>query len=132
MHLANLQKPEEVTSEQDADGDGDPNNEIPYTNAGSLSGDLSNLLSPFGTVVSRTGNFMQIDASGNLAPISASAVHANTSPVCEPPSAILLADAMELSCVKYSTKLQRKRMELMRFCFRQMELHLILLHGLFL
>ena len=26
--------------EQDADGDGDPNNEIPYTNAGSLSGDL--------------------------------------------------------------------------------------------
>lgn len=53
--------------EQDADGDGDPNNEIPYTNAGSLSGDLSNLLAPFGTVVSRTGNFMQIDASGNPA-----------------------------------------------------------------
>ena len=53
--------------EQDADGDGDPNNEIPYTNAGSLAGDLSNLLAPFGTVVSRTGNFMQIDASGNPA-----------------------------------------------------------------
>lgn len=53
--------------EQDADGDGDPNNEIPYTNAGSLSGDLSNLLAPFGTIVSRTGNFMQIDASGNPA-----------------------------------------------------------------
>lgn len=53
--------------EQDADGDGDPNNEIPYTNAGSLAGDLSNLLSPFGTIVSRTGNFMQIDGSGNPA-----------------------------------------------------------------
>lgn len=53
--------------EQDADGDGDPNNEIPYTNAGSLSGDLSNLLAPFGTIVSRTGNFMQIDESGNPA-----------------------------------------------------------------
>ncbi len=53
--------------EQDADGDGDPNNEIPYTNAGSLAGDLSNLLAPFGTIVSRTGNFMQIDASGNPA-----------------------------------------------------------------
>lgn len=53
--------------EQDADGNGDPNNEIPYTNAGSLSGDLSNLLAPFGTIVSRTGNFMQIDASGNPA-----------------------------------------------------------------
>lgn len=46
---------------------GDPNNEIPYTNAGSLSGDLSNLLAPFGTIVSRTGNFMQIDESGNPA-----------------------------------------------------------------
>ena len=53
--------------EQDADGDGDPNNEIPYTNAGSLAGDLSNLLAPFGTIVSRTGNFMQVDASGNPA-----------------------------------------------------------------
>lgn len=53
--------------EQDADGDGDPNNEIPYTNAGSLSGDLSNLLAPFGTIVSRAGNFMQIDGSGNPA-----------------------------------------------------------------
>lgn len=53
--------------EQDADGDGDPNNEIPYTNAGSLAGDLSNLLAPFGTIVSRTGNFMQIDESGNPA-----------------------------------------------------------------
>lgn len=53
--------------EQDADGDGDPNNEIPYTNAGSLSGDLSNLLAPFGTIVSRAGNFMQIDESGNPA-----------------------------------------------------------------
>lgn len=56
-----------VFKEQDADGDGDPNNEIPYTNAGSLSGDLSNLLAPFGTIVSRAGNFMQIDGSGNPA-----------------------------------------------------------------
>ncbi len=64
LELADVLK---AFKEQDADGDGDPNNEIPYTNAGSLSGDLSNLLSPFGTVVSRTGNFMQIDASGNPA-----------------------------------------------------------------
>lgn len=53
--------------EQDADGDGDPNNEIPYSNAGSLTGDVSNLLAPFRTIASRTGNLMQIDKSGNPA-----------------------------------------------------------------
>lgn len=52
---------------EDADGDGDPSNEIPYTNAGSLLGDMNNLLAPFRTIGSRAGNYMQLDKDGNPA-----------------------------------------------------------------
>ena len=44
---------------EDADGDGDPTNEIGYTNQAAsnlLSGDLRNILRPFGTMVSRADN----------------------------------------------------------------------------
>ncbi len=50
---------------EDADGDGDKNNEIPYTNAGSLLGDMNNLLAPFRLIGSRVGNYMQLDKNGN-------------------------------------------------------------------
>ena len=46
---------------EDADGDGDPTNEIGYTNQAAsnlLSGDLRNILRPFGTMVSRADNYM--------------------------------------------------------------------------
>lgn len=49
---------------EDADGDGDPTNEIGITNAASsglLSGDLRHILSPFGTMVSRDGNYMGLN-----------------------------------------------------------------------
>lgn len=52
---------------EDADGDGDPTNEIGYTNsAGStvLSGDLRNILFPFGTMVSRADNYMGLNSEG--------------------------------------------------------------------
>lgn len=50
---------------EDADGDGDKNNEIPYTNAGSLLGDMNNLLAPFRLIGSRAGNYMQLDKNEN-------------------------------------------------------------------
>ncbi len=52
---------------EDADGDGDATNEIGYTNsAGStvLSGDLRNILFPFGTMVSRADNYMGLNSDG--------------------------------------------------------------------
>lgn len=58
----------EAFATQDADGDGDPTNEIGYTNsAGSslLSGDLRNILFPFGTMVSRADNYMGLDSNGD-------------------------------------------------------------------
>ncbi len=58
----------EAFATQDADGDGDPTNEIGYTNsAGStvLSGDLRNILLPFGTMVSRADNYMGLDSNGD-------------------------------------------------------------------
>lgn len=50
--------------EQDADGDGDPNNEIPFSSVASLSEDLAHILSPFGTYVSRMGNYMGLNGDG--------------------------------------------------------------------
>lgn len=53
---------------QDADGDGDPTNEIPITgNKGDyvMSAHLRTLLAPFGTMVSRDNNYMGLDANGN-------------------------------------------------------------------
>lgn len=49
---------------EDADGDGDPTNEIPYTYTGTLDYDLRNILLPFGTLVSRAGNYMGLNADG--------------------------------------------------------------------
>ena len=52
---------------EDADGDGDPTNEIGITNAASsglLSGDLRHILSPFGTMVSRADNYMGLNSEG--------------------------------------------------------------------
>lgn len=54
-------------AQEDADGDGDPTNEIPFTGAAGdyvLSNDLRNILSPFGTMVSRTDNYMGLDGNG--------------------------------------------------------------------
>ena len=51
--------------DKDADGDGDPTNEIPYTYCGSLAMDSRHILSPFGTVTSRKGNYMGLDIEGN-------------------------------------------------------------------
>lgn len=53
---------------EDADGDGDPTNEIGVTNYASttiLSLDLRNILSSFGTMVSRQNNYMGLNASGD-------------------------------------------------------------------
>lgn len=52
---------------EDADGDGDPTNEIPFSgNAGTtvLSNDMRNILSPFGTMVSRDNNYMGVNKNG--------------------------------------------------------------------
>ncbi|MGN0251244.1 MAG: hypothetical protein ACI4EH_07820 [Oliverpabstia sp.] len=52
---------------EDADGDGDPTNEIPISNCAAstlLSGDLRNILSPFGTMVSRQDNYMGLNSDG--------------------------------------------------------------------
>lgn len=52
---------------EDADGDGDPANEIGYTNnAGTrvMQGDLRNILFPFGTMVSRADNYMGLNGEG--------------------------------------------------------------------
>lgn len=46
---------------EDADKDGDPNNEIGFSNSAStalLSGDLRTILAPFGTMVSRDNNYI--------------------------------------------------------------------------
>ncbi|MCD7813538.1 MAG: substrate-binding domain-containing protein [Lachnospiraceae bacterium] len=51
---------------EDADGDGDATSEIGYTNAaGSVfSGDLRNIMFPFGTMVSRADNYMGLNGEG--------------------------------------------------------------------
>lgn len=52
---------------QDADGDGDPGNEIGITNAAGslvLDGDLRNYMFPFGTMVSRANNYMGLNGDG--------------------------------------------------------------------
>lgn len=52
---------------EDADGDGDPTNEIGITNQASstlLSGDLRHILSPFGTLVSHENNYMGLNSEG--------------------------------------------------------------------
>ncbi len=52
---------------EDADGDGDKTNEIGITGAAGnavLSGDLRNILSPFGTMVSRGDNYMGLNGEG--------------------------------------------------------------------
>lgn len=57
----------EAFATQDADGDGDPSNEIPITanKSGTLmSGVLRTLLAPFGTMVSRDNNYMGLDKEG--------------------------------------------------------------------
>ena len=50
--------------DKDADGDGDPNNEIPYSYCGSLDMDARHILAPFGTIISRAGNYMGLDENG--------------------------------------------------------------------
>lgn len=58
----------EAFATQDADGDGDPSNEIPITankNDYLMSGCLRTLLAPFGTMVSRDNNYMGLDKNGN-------------------------------------------------------------------
>lgn len=50
--------------DQDADGDGDATNEIPYTYTGTLKYDLRNILLPFGTMTSRADNFMGLNGEG--------------------------------------------------------------------
>lgn len=53
---------------EDADGDGDATNEIPYCNYASntlLSGDLRNILFMYGTMVSRADNYMGLNSEGN-------------------------------------------------------------------
>ncbi len=57
----------EAFATQDADGDGDPSNEIPVTankNDYLMSGALRTLLAPFGTMVSRDNNYMGLDKEG--------------------------------------------------------------------
>lgn len=57
----------EAFATQDADGDGDPSNEIPITankNDYLMSGALRTLLAPFGTIVSRDNNYMGLDKDG--------------------------------------------------------------------
>ena len=52
---------------EDADGDGDPTNEIGITNAASsalMAGDTRHILSPFGTMTSRAGNYMGLNSEG--------------------------------------------------------------------
>ncbi len=48
--------------DKDADGDGDPNNEIPYTSSGSLLLDSRTILMQFGIVTSAAGNYMAMDS----------------------------------------------------------------------
>ena len=57
----------EAFASQDADGDGDPANEIGITgnkSSAAMSGALRTILAPFGTMVSRDNNYMGLDASG--------------------------------------------------------------------
>lgn len=52
---------------EDADNDGDPNNEIGFSGSASstkLSGDMRLILSPFGTMVSRSDNYMGVNGDG--------------------------------------------------------------------
>ncbi len=54
-------------AQEDADGDGDSTNEIPFTGAAGatvLSNDLRNILSPFGTMVSRSNDYMGLNGEG--------------------------------------------------------------------
>lgn len=50
--------------DKDADGDGNPNNEIPYSYCGALNMDARHILAPFGTIISRAGNYMGLDENG--------------------------------------------------------------------
>lgn len=47
--------------DRDADGDGDPNNEIPYTSSGNLLLDSRTILAPFDVITSYSGNYMGLD-----------------------------------------------------------------------
>ena len=62
--LANVM---EAFATQDADGDGDPTNHFALTASagGNLGGDLRHILAPFGTMVSRDGNYMGLNKDGN-------------------------------------------------------------------
>ena len=60
-----LQAVLQAFKDQDADGDGNPNNEIPYSYCGSLLMDSRHILAPFGIVTSRAGNYMSLDNNGN-------------------------------------------------------------------
>ncbi len=61
--LANVM---EAFATQDADGDGDPTNHFALTASagGNLAGDLRHILAPFGTMVSRDGNYMGLNKNG--------------------------------------------------------------------
>ncbi len=57
----------EAFATQDADGDGDPSNEIPITESKNdylVSTVLRTILAPFGTIVSRGNNYMGLDKNG--------------------------------------------------------------------
>lgn len=56
--------------DEDANNNGDPNDEIPYSNTGSLSGDLNNILLPFGTQTSRANYMGLIDGKPTFVPTS--------------------------------------------------------------
>ena len=53
-----------AVGQQDPDGNGQ-NDTYGYINAASLSGDLNNILIPFGIQASRVGNYMSLDKDGN-------------------------------------------------------------------
>lgn len=58
----------EAFIKEDADGDGDPTNEIGLTGSAGdyvLSNDLRNILRPYGTMVSRDNNYMGINGDGD-------------------------------------------------------------------
>ncbi|WP_455950606.1 hypothetical protein [Eubacterium sp.] len=56
-----LEKVLQEFKDKDADGNGDPNNEIPYTASGNLGLDTRTILAPFGIVTSNAGNYMGMD-----------------------------------------------------------------------
>lgn len=49
---------------QDVDGDGDNTNQYGYSNIATLLADLRRLLSPFGTLVNRSGDYMGLNKDG--------------------------------------------------------------------